>query len=197
MNTGYVGNGYFSVPLHTPIIFTESGSRTVLRLQAGDARRDAEDQMLQESCPEWVVDVIVHHNLPKFIKIPFYLLPHPSSGIKPLRKDKLSASDMLQVRKVIEHVYEKMMGSGGSEAGSAAASTTGAENHSDHRSKSSGPTSPASMSDGDDRASAEERVELLCQDQVLDPNMDLRTVKHFIWKSGGELILHYRPLRPT
>lgn len=28
--------------------------------------------------------------------------------------------------------------------------------------------------------------------QVLDPNMDLRTVKHFIWKSGGDLTLHYR-----
>jgi len=29
--------------------------------------------------------------------------------------------------------------------------------------------------------------------QVLDPNMDLRTVKHFIWKQGGtDLTLHYR-----
>jgi WD repeat-containing protein 48 len=178
---------------------TESGSRTVLRLQAGDARRDSEDQMLQESCPEWLIDVVINHNLPKFIKIPFYLLPHPSSGIKPLRKDKLSASDMLQVRKVIEHVYEKMMiGSSGSEAGSTTGGETNNSNHNnDHRSKSSGPTSPASMSDADDRASAEERVQLLCQDQLLDPNMDLRTVKHFIWKSGGELILHYRPLRPS
>ncbi|XP_075679755.1 WD repeat-containing protein 48 [Dermatophagoides pteronyssinus] len=42
---------------------------------------------------------------------------------------------------------------------------------------------------------AEERVELLCQDQVLDPNMDLRTVKHFIWKSSGDLILYYRPIK--
>ena len=42
---------------------------------------------------------------------------------------------------------------------------------------------------------AEERVELLCQEHVLDPNMDLRTVKHFIWKSGGDLLLHYRPIK--
>jgi len=28
--------------------------------------------------------------------------------------------------------------------------------------------------------------------QVLDPNMDLRTVKHFIWKQGTDLTLHYR-----
>ena len=43
-----------------------------------------------------------------------------SSGIKCLKKDRLSASDMLQVRKVIEHVYEKVMGNGsdkGSEGG--------------------------------------------------------------------------------
>ncbi|KAH9527404.1 WD repeat-containing protein 48 [Dermatophagoides farinae] len=42
---------------------------------------------------------------------------------------------------------------------------------------------------------AEERVELLCQDQVLDPNMDLRTVKHLIWKSSGDLVLYYRPIK--
>ena len=52
-------------------------------------------------------------------------------------------------------------------------------------------------SNEDDLASiAEERVELLCQEQILDPNMDLRTVKHFIWKSGGDLLLHYRPIKP-
>lgn len=33
---------------------------------------------------------------------------------------------------------------------------------------------------------------LHCFPKVLDPNMDLRTVKHFIWKSGGDLTLHYR-----
>lgn len=169
-----MGNGYFSVPLHTPIILTEGGSRTLLRLQAGDARRETEDVIIQETAPEWLIDVVVHHNLPKFIKLPFYLLPHPSSGIKPLRKDKLSASDMLQVRKVMEHVHQKMLL--GSDA-------------SDQRQNTSGDSKSVSKSE-----SAEEKVELLCQDQILDPNMDLRTVKHFIWKSGGELVIHYRPL---
>lgn len=32
--------------------------------------------------------------------------------------------------------------------------------------------------------------------QVLDPNMDLRTVKHFMWKSGGDLTIHYKQ-KPT
>ena len=28
--------------------------------------------------------------------------------------------------------------------------------------------------------------------QVLDPDLDLRTVKHSIWKSGGDMRLFYR-----
>ena len=166
----------------------EGGSRTLLRILAGDARRDAEDVLLQETCPSWVTDVVVNKNMPKFVKIPFYLLPHPSSGIKPLRKDKLSASDMLQVRKVIEHVYEKMMGS---PSDTSSQSTPCPDRPSDDKNYKN-----SSSEKDDERTSiAEDKVELLCQDQLLDPNMDLRTVRHFIWKSGGDLVLHYRPLK--
>lgn len=150
--------------------------------------------LLHETSPQWVTDVVVQRTMPKFIKIPFYLLPHPSSGIKPLRKDKLSASDMLQVRKVIEHVYEKMMGS---------PSETGSQNappSSGHENSSGAGERNSSRNNGSDKeeersSMAEEKVELLCQDQLLDSNMDLRTVKHFIWKSGGDLVLHYRPIK--
>lgn len=65
-------------------------------------------------------------------------------------RDRLSASDMIQVRKVIEHVYEKVLGQG-SDAGSQAA-TNGAGERTD---------------DSEDiSAIAEEKVELLCNDQV-------------------------------
>jgi WD repeat-containing protein 48 len=37
-----------------------------------------------------------------------------------------------------------------------------------------------------------DHIELLCQDQVLDLSMDLRTVKHFMWKGGGDLVLCFR-----
>ncbi|RWS08592.1 WD repeat-containing protein 48-like protein [Dinothrombium tinctorium] len=180
-------NQYFSVPVHTPIIFSEGGSRTLLRLLVGDAKRETEDALLQENVPMWVTDVVVAKNLPKFVKIAFYLLPHPSSGIKSLRKERLSASDMLQVRKVIEHVYEKMMGAN-SEADSQTASTSANQ---DKNSDASG--SGNTEKDEDKSCYAEDKVELYCQDQLLDPNMDLRTVRHFIWKSGGDLVLHYNP----
>lgn len=112
------------------------------------------------------------------------------TGIKPLRKDKLSASDMLQIRKVIEHVYEKMMSP--SETGSQNATSGHERSSSDERNNS---RNTGSDKDDEKESLAEEKVELLCQDQLLDSNMDLRTVKHFIWKCGGDLVLHYRPIK--
>ena len=184
------GNSYFRVPLHTPIIFSEGGSRTLLRLLVCDARRETEDILLQETVPQWVTDVVVNKNMPKFNKIPFYLLPHASTGIKPLRKERLSASDMLQIRKVIEHVYEKILTP--SESGSQTA-TNG--NQQDKTNENSCNSNSGNEKDDERTSLAEEKVELLCQDQVLDSSMDLRTVRHFIWKSGGDLVLHYRPLK--
>lgn len=169
---------YFSVPGHTPVIFCEVGGRALFRLLARDAGGDTEQMLLNETVPSWVVDVVVHRNTPKSNKIPFFLQPHPCTGIKTIKKDRLSASDMIQVRKVIEHVYEKVLGQG-SETGSQTGNGGGDKTE---KEKSS------------DSAMTEEKVELLCNDQVLDANMDLRTVKHFIWKQSGDLMLHYRPI---
>lgn len=116
-------NQYFSVPLHTPIVFHEGGNRTLLRLQVGDARRETDDLLLQEIVPVWITDVLFFRNLPKYSKTAFFLFPHPSSGIKSYRKDRLTANDFLQIRKVIEHVYEKMIVPG-SDGNASTASTT-------------------------------------------------------------------------
>ncbi|KAL1775327.1 WD repeat-containing protein 48 isoform X2 [Sigmodon hispidus] len=139
------GNGYFQVPPHPCDLWRSSRSHT--------------DQK----------------NMPKFNKIPFYLQPHASSGAKTLKKDRLSASDMLQARKVMEHVYEKIIN---------------LDNES--QTTSSSTNEKPEQKEEDFALLAEEKIELLCQDQVLDPNVDLRTVKHFIWKSGGGLTFHYR-----
>lgn len=83
---------------------------------------------------------------------------------------------------MIEHVYEKIMG-----AGSEASSQTAGQQGSGTEKEEPGEEERASI--------AEEKVELLCQDQVLEATMDLRTVRHFVWKSGGDLVLHYRPVK--
>ncbi|GFO12871.1 WD repeat-containing protein 48 [Plakobranchus ocellatus] len=172
---------HFTVPGHTPVIFSEVGGRTLFRLLAKDAGGETEEQLLKETVPPWVLNVIVFKEMPKLYKLPFFLQPHPSTGIKSVKKDRLSASDMIYVRKVIEHVYEKVLGQG-SDAGSQAANSG---NHDKEEEKEEEPPSTSA---------AEERVELLCNDVVLDPSMDLRTVRHFIWKQTGDLTLHYRPL---
>ncbi|KAB1264312.1 WD repeat-containing protein 48, partial [Camelus dromedarius] len=171
------GNGYFQVPPHTPVIFGEAGGRTLFRLLCRDSGGETESMLLNETVPQWVIDITVDKNMPKFNKIPFYLQPHASSGAKTLKKDRLSASDMLQVRKVMEHVYEKIIN---------------LDNESQTTSSSNNEKPGEQEKEEDIAVLAEEKIELLCQDQVLDPNMDLRTVKHFIWKSGGDLTLHYR-----
>jgi len=170
------GNEYFSIPGHTPVIFSEVGGRTLYRLLARDAGGETEGVLLNETVPAWVVDIVVEKKLPKFIKVTFFVLPHPTLGYKTFKRERLIANDFLQIRKVMEHVYEKVM-NGGSEAGSGAGTPTGDRTE-------TGETEGCSV--------GETHVELLCNDSVLDPNSDLRTVKHFIWKSGSDLVLHYR-----
>uniref|UniRef100_A0A224XL35 WD repeat-containing protein 48 homolog n=1 Tax=Panstrongylus lignarius TaxID=156445 RepID=A0A224XL35_9HEMI len=171
-------NDYFRVPPHTPLIFSEVGGRTLYRLLVQDAGGETEISLLHETVPSWVADIVVEKNLPKFNKIPFYLVPYSNTQVKSIKRERLSANDFIQMHKVAEHVYEKMLGS---ETGSVAG-VQGSER----------------AYEGTDSTSlAEDKVELLCNDQTLDSNMDLRTVRHFIWKSSSDLILHYRPIKGT
>jgi WD repeat-containing protein 48 len=95
----------------------------------------------------------------------------------------LIANDFIQIRKVAEHVLEKVLNS-----------TEGvAPVNGPNSSGGSGGDLGACQSDPSQPPEA--RVELLCNEQPLDPNMDLRTVKYFIWKSSSDLVLHYRPLK--
>ena len=124
------------------------------------------------------------------------MLPHKDLGYKSFKRERLVANDFLQIRKVIEHVYEKVI-CNGSEAGSSnAGSPTGGGNTDRHdRDRDQQRGDPHAGND-DSGSLAEERVELLCNDQVLDPNLDLRTVRQCIWKSTNEdLVLNYKPIR--
>lgn len=68
-------------------------------------------------------------------------------------RDRLSASDMLQVRKVMEHVYEKIIN---------------LDNESQTTSSSNN-EKPEQEKEEDIAVLAEEKIELLCQDQVSGP----------------------------
>ncbi|XP_046396386.1 WD repeat-containing protein 48 [Ischnura elegans] len=236
------GNRFFSVPWHTPVMFSEVGGRTQYRLLVREAGGEAENVLLNELVPSWVADAVFERSMPRFLKVPFHLHPHSSSAsssssstsssssnnpsltsganagvvlgsssvvssasaassaLKSLKRDRLIANDFIQVRKVAEHVYEKVLGAGGNSSGTGAAAgadamgtgSPGAERPAGSTQNGNNP----SEGEGPETASlAEEKVELLCNDQVLDPSMDLRTVRHFIWKNSADVVLHYRPLK--
>jgi len=48
------------------------GGRTVCRLLVRDAAGDSESTLLHETAPQWVTDVVIEKNIPKFLKIPFF-----------------------------------------------------------------------------------------------------------------------------
>jgi len=72
---------------------SEVGGRTLYRLLVRDAAGETEGVLLNETVPPWVVNIVVDKNLPQFIKIPFYLLPHASSGVKSLKKYVISLNE--------------------------------------------------------------------------------------------------------
>ncbi|XP_062520328.1 WD repeat-containing protein 48-like [Corticium candelabrum] len=168
----YQGNGYFSVPTHTPVAFGESGDCgcALMRFRVSEAGSLSDGLLLDETVPAWVTDIVIRKSLPAYLKLSFVLQPC-SPALKSLKRDRLSASDYLKVRKVCEHVYEKLF--------------VGEE--------MSGSSSRSEDSSSNSRADkAEDKVEILCQDELLDLDMDLRTVKYFIWRSGSDMVLNYR-----
>ncbi|CAH1174064.1 unnamed protein product [Phaedon cochleariae] len=168
---------YFSVPKHIPLILSEVGGRTLYRVLVGDTSGDTENALLNETVPNWVISNIEENCTNKFIKVQFYLQPHssvPSHLLKQDRMkkpDRLVANDFIQCRKVAEHILEKLLGDG-------TASSPGCGD--------------ADSSTPSNNGYNVDQIELTCNEQVLDPSMDLRTVKHFIWKSSSDLTLFYK-----
>ena len=66
--------------------FSEVGGRTGCRLLVRDAAGETESALLHEAVPGWVADVVIDRNIPRFIKIPFFLLPHPSNTNRTMKK---------------------------------------------------------------------------------------------------------------
>lgn len=168
---------YFSVPIHTPLIFSEVGGRTLYRVLVGDTGGDTETSLLNETVPSWVTSNVEENCPGKFSKIQFYLQPHSSVPSHLLKQDRLKkpdrlvANDFIQCRKVAEHILDKLLGEG-------SAGSPGGGGDTETNTSTNGMTA--------------DQIELLCNDQVLDPSMDLRTVKYFIWKQSADLTLYYK-----
>ena len=121
--------------------------------------------------PEWVVQSIERgfaanergEPTADAPKIGFHLVRHPASDMQQMQQGKLNAPQILRARKVLSYAVTKL----------------GLQEP------------PAHML----RPGFDETVdylELLCQDQIVPPDMNLMSIRKFIAKSTEDLTLHYR-----
>lgn len=87
---------------------------------------------------------------------------------------------MLQVKKVMEHVYEKILSTNDGKV---------------FRNKKILMVFEDITVGSIPLNQIHTKMEMYCNDQRLEPDMDLRTVKHLYWKQSGELLLHYKPVK--
>ncbi|XP_060865611.1 WD repeat-containing protein 48 [Metopolophium dirhodum] len=166
------------IPKHTPLMISEVGGRCLYRMLVSQAGDENDVSILNETIPAWVMNVIVEKSIPKALKISFYLVPLSNTCIRPVKngtlrpsRDRLVANDFIQVQKIAEYIHEKLSENDGS-----------------------GPYNKTSdcISNHLQGNTPEKNFELSCNDQILSPTMDLRTLKHFIWKSSADLTIYFK-----
>ncbi|XXG54226.1 hypothetical protein AAC387_Pa03g2167 [Persea americana] len=145
----------------------------------------------EKDLPRWCLDCVLNSRLPsrENNKCSFYLQPCEGSAVH-LTQGKLSAPRILRIHKVVNYVVEKMLLDKGLDG-------VGADGKS-----SSGPTGGQSqlqtVGDGSSWSvlkpwqKLKPSIEILCNNQVLLPEMSLATVRAYIWKKPEDLVLHYR-----
>jgi len=155
------------LPKNTIIFIQDLFGSKFVRLGWSQVGSESYSKQLNEALPQWIKDGVLKQMGTVTTKIPFLLIPWVLNEKKPLsilKKERLTAGDMLQVRKVAKHVYEKLFLN---------------ENDKEY---------------DDDYLTdiANKQIEIYCGETSLDPELDLRTVKHMIWKKFTAIELQYR-----
>lgn len=95
---------------------SEVGGRTVFRLLVRDTAGETESTLLNDNVPPWVTDVVIERAVPKFLKIPFYLLSHPTMAkqdrMKKVKKKK-KTKNVVQKLKQFNCLFLKLGPIGG------------------------------------------------------------------------------------
>ncbi|ESW19117.1 hypothetical protein PHAVU_006G097800 [Phaseolus vulgaris] len=146
----------------------------------------------EKDFPWWCLDCVLNNRLPtrENTKCSFYLQPCEGSSVQIVTQGKLSAPRILRIHKVINYVVEKMVLDKPLDSisadGSFAPGLTGSQ--SQHQ----------TVGDGSFRSGFKPwlklrpSIEILCNNQVLSPEMSLATVRAYIWKKSEDLVLNYR-----
>lgn len=147
----------------------------------------------EKDFPWWCLECVLHgrHSPRESLKCSFYLHPYEGTTVQVLTQGKLSAPRILRIQKVINYVLEKMVLDRPLDSSNSETPFTPG---------SSGSQSlTAVVGDGSFRSGtrvwqqkAKPLVEILCNNQVLSPDMSLATVRAYIWKKPDDLYLYYR-----
>lgn len=172
-----------------PSVITEGSSGGPWRKKITSLDGTEEDK----DFPWWVLDCVLNNRLPprENNKCGFYLHPAEGSSIQILTQGKLSAPRILRINKVINYVVEKMVLDkpleGVSSDGAFSPGLVGAPL------QNAAATGDATLRTGlRPWQRIKPNIEILCNNQVLSPDMSLATVRAYIWKKPEDLILHYR-----
>ncbi|KAI4301877.1 hypothetical protein L6164_035114 [Bauhinia variegata] len=146
----------------------------------------------EKEFPWWCLDCVLNNRLPprENTKCSFYLHPCEVSTVQILTQGKLSAPRILRIHKVINYVIEKMVLDKPLDSlnadGSFAPGIAGSQSQTQ------------AVGDGSFRSGFKPwqklrpSIEILCNNQVLSPDMSLATVRAYIWKKSEDLVLNYR-----
>ncbi|KAB2005736.1 hypothetical protein ERO13_D11G267100v2 [Gossypium hirsutum] len=173
-----------------PSIITEGsqGGPWRKKITELDATEDEKD------FPSWVLDCVLNNRLPprEKTKCSFYLHPCEGSAVQILTQGKLSAPRILRMHKVVNYVIEKLVLDKPIDSlntdGTYAAGLGGQPQHS-------------AGGEGSLRSGLKPwqklrpSIEILCNNQVLSPEMSLATVRAYIWKRPEDLVLNYRMIQ--
>ncbi|KAI0667157.1 hypothetical protein C8Q78DRAFT_982656 [Trametes maxima] len=187
------------LPPNTSIVISEEAPSGWVTLYRGNISTTGSDtRQLEEIMPMWLLECLLQNKVPAIpiVKVSFVLLPYrePEGEALPellnTAQSKLTASRFLRVRKLTNHVQDKLerIAAGMHSPGSPVSSATTPRSSFDARSMSSG----RARSEHEARPRAEEQYEILCNDIVLPLDMTLAAVRQFIWRQSGELVMHYR-----
>lgn len=146
----------------------------------------------EKDFPWWVLDCVLNNRLPprENTKCSFFLQPCEGATIQISTQGKLSAPRILRIHKVINYVVEKLVLDKSVESipgdGTCTPGVAG------------GPLQHSAIGDGALRSGLrpwqrlKPSIEILCNNQVLSPDMSLATVRAYIWKRPDDLVLNYR-----
>ncbi|KAL0919300.1 hypothetical protein M5K25_011386 [Dendrobium thyrsiflorum] len=145
----------------------------------------------EKDIPWWCLDCVLNGRItPKeTTKCSFYLHPCEGSNVQVLTQGKLSAPRILRVHKVVNYVIEKMVLDKPLEGGNPDGQFGLVPGTGQSQLASLGDSSLRALKSWQKRKPS---IEILCNNQVLSPDMSLATVRAYIWKKSEDLVLNYR-----